>query len=207
MAGRGDGMADVFISYKRDDRVWAVLVDEALRSAGYSTWWDTSLVAGEYFNTAIDRELAGARCVVVIWSARAKTSRWVNAEAVSGFERDVLVAARVDGVALGYPFQTVQTADLRAARGIEDVISGIRGKIGAGLAQGQRFRLRFNGAWAYLDAAEQELPLQHVLAALGAYGPGIVVELNGEIVSEYEFDGIVVRAGDALDTVMFGVGA
>lgn len=123
-------MADVFISYKREDRAWAVRLDEALRAAGYSTWWDTSLVAGEHFNDAIDRELGDARAVVVVWSDAAKASRWVNAEAVSGFDRDILVSARIDGVALGYPFSVVQTVDLRAASGLAQVIDGVGRKLG-----------------------------------------------------------------------------
>lgn len=127
-------MADVFISYKREDRTWAERVDEALRAQGWSTWWDTSLVAGEHFNEAIDRELSAARCVVVIWSERARQSRWVNAEAVSGFDRDILVACRIDDVALSYPFSVVQTADLRRAP-LKAVCAGVAATLNPGAAE------------------------------------------------------------------------
>jgi hypothetical protein len=123
-------MAEVFISYKREDRPWAERVDAALKAAGLNTWWDTSLVAGEHFNAAIDRELQAASCVVVIWSEAAKVSRWVNAEAVAGFDRDILVGSRIDGVKLGYPFSVVQTVDLRAAGGLERLVDGVREKLG-----------------------------------------------------------------------------
>lgn len=126
-------MADVFISYKREDRDWAERVDRALRDAGFTTWWDTSLVAGEHFNEAIHRELQNANCVVVIWSERARQSQWVNAEAVAGFDRGILVSSRVDGVALGYPFSVVQTTDLRID-GANGIIEGARRIVGVSAA-------------------------------------------------------------------------
>lgn len=123
-------MADVFISYKREDRAAAERVDKALRARGWSTWWDTSLVAGEHFNEAIDRELAAARCVVVIWSEASRKSRWVNAEAVSGFDRGILVSCRIDDVALSYPFSVVQTADLRRG-GVDGISDGVHAALNA----------------------------------------------------------------------------
>lgn len=122
-------MADVFISYKREDRIWAERIAAALAAAGYTTWWDTSLIAGEHFNEAIDRELDAARCVVVIWSATARASRWVQAEAISGFERGILVAARLDDVRLGYPFEVVQTLLLRDVGDLTGILDGVRGKL------------------------------------------------------------------------------
>ena len=129
-------MADVFISYKRENRAVAEAIDNALRASGYSTWWDTSLIAGEHFNGAIERELAAARCVLVLWTEASHASQWVQAEAIEGFNRQLLVAARLDEVALKYPFGIVQTADLRgyqpgaAHEGIEQIIEGVSAKVG-----------------------------------------------------------------------------
>lgn len=123
-------MADVFISYKRADREWAERISGALRDVGISCWWDTSLVAGEHFNQAIDRELKDARCVVVIWSEQAHASRWVQAEALQGFERGILVASRIEDVALGYPFSAIKSVDLRTD-GVDAVVAGVQVKLGA----------------------------------------------------------------------------
>ena len=123
-------MADVFISYKRADTEWAERISGALRDAGVSCWWDTSLVAGEHFNQAIDRELRNCRCVVVIWSQAAGESRWVQAEALQGFERGILVAAQIEDVALSYPFSAIKMIDLRTA-GVEAVVEGVQTKLGA----------------------------------------------------------------------------
>ena len=130
-------MADVFISYKRADRAWAERISEALRDAGVSCWWDTSLVAGEHFNQAIDRELRGCRCVLVIWSEAAHDSRWVQAEALQGFERGILVATRIEDVKLGYPFSVVDSMDLRK-EAVEAVVSGIQARLGAPAAPRRR---------------------------------------------------------------------
>jgi hypothetical protein len=123
-------MADVFISYKRADTEWAERLSGALRDAGISCWWDTSLVAGEHFNQAIDRELRDCRCVVVIWSQAAAESRWVQAEALQGFERGILVATQLEDVTLSYPFSAIKTIDLRNA-GVEAVVEAVQTKLGA----------------------------------------------------------------------------
>jgi hypothetical protein len=43
-------MADVFISYKSEDREWAHKIDALIRPAGYTTWWDPSLQTGERYS-------------------------------------------------------------------------------------------------------------------------------------------------------------
>ena len=124
-------MADVFISYKHEDQRHAEVIAAQLHAAGYSTWWDTSLVAGETWNEAIRAELRQARCVVVLWSSLSWASRWVQAEAHAGFERDVLVAARIDDVVLEPPFNIVQTVDVGSDDGVAQLVLGVRRKIGA----------------------------------------------------------------------------
>lgn len=109
-------MADVFISYKREDRAWAEAASAKLVEAGWSTWWDTSLVAGERFSDVIGRELTGAKVVVVLWSSASLTSNWVKAEAQYAFDADKIVAARIEDVTPGFPFQSIQTCDLIATQ-------------------------------------------------------------------------------------------
>jgi len=122
-------MADVFISYARVDRRFAEQLDSALRARGLTTWWDSSLIAGDTWNEAIRSQLRTARCVVVIWSTASWNSRWVQAEAQSGFDRNVLVAGRADNVHLEPPFNIVQTADMRTQEGLNQVITGVARKL------------------------------------------------------------------------------
>jgi len=71
-------MADVFVSYARGDRNFARKLAAALESVGLTVWWDRDIPAGAAFDSAIERELDAARCVVVLWSATSTTSEWVR---------------------------------------------------------------------------------------------------------------------------------
>lgn len=87
-------MADIFISYKSQDRYWAVKIDALVRSAGYTTWWDTSLQTGERYNDRIAHELEQAKVSVVIWSARSWLSELVVAKEVPALAQEVSADGR-----------------------------------------------------------------------------------------------------------------
>ncbi|HOZ26222.1 MAG TPA: TIR domain-containing protein [Hyphomonadaceae bacterium] len=129
-------MADVFLSYKSDDRAAAQRVSDALAEAGYAVWWDTAVIAGEHFNSAVERELLAAKCVLVLWTHASHRSNWVQAEALHAFEKKNLVCARLDDVAVKYPFGSVQIADLRQwltgqdLAAIKSVLVGVGDKVG-----------------------------------------------------------------------------
>lgn len=129
-------MADVFISYKREDSAVAVALGTALQKVGFSVWWDASIKAGEYFDERLQREIAESRAVVVLWSRRSIKSRWVRAEALNGFTRELLVSVLIDDVEIGLPFNTVQAADMRGWNlvdshpGLTNLVDGIRDKLG-----------------------------------------------------------------------------
>lgn len=89
-------MAEVFISYARPDAQQAARVVEGLESAGHSLWWDSDLAVSDDFGMRIEEELAAARCVVVAWSAAARHSLWVRAEATAALEADKLVQVSLD---------------------------------------------------------------------------------------------------------------
>ena len=110
-------MADVFISYKREERNAVQRLASTLRSLGLDVWFDASMSAGETFSDEIDREVRGAKAMLVCWSPSARESRWVKAEALIGFQRDVLAAAYVagpDGFEPPTPFNSIHAEDLRA---------------------------------------------------------------------------------------------
>jgi hypothetical protein len=110
-------MADVFISYKREERAQIGHLAYALRALNLTVWFDAGLSAGEAFSDEIDKEVREAKAVLVCWSPTARESRWVKAEAEIGFGTDKLVAAYVagpDGFAAPVPFNTLHAEDLRA---------------------------------------------------------------------------------------------
>ena len=64
-------MADVFLSYAREDRDRAQRLASALESHGWSVWWDRNIVADQIFDQVIEHELDAAKRVVPRrWSAR-----------------------------------------------------------------------------------------------------------------------------------------
>lgn len=105
-------MADIFISYAREDRSVAEWLAHALEEHGWQVWWDRELLAGHDFTDRITAELAAARCVIVIWSAASITSGWVRDEAREGVERGVLVPVVVGGAEAPLGFRSIHAADL-----------------------------------------------------------------------------------------------
>jgi hypothetical protein len=80
-------MADVFISYKRDDKHLVGRIVNGLRTAELSVWWDADIAPRAPWEATIEDELRKARAVVVAWSKSSITSENVKAEA-RGAHRD-----------------------------------------------------------------------------------------------------------------------
>lgn len=112
--------ADVFISYRRDQREQVLVIAEKLQELGLSVWFDARLEAGTSFDEEINREVRSAKAVFVCWSPDAIQSRWVRAEASIGLERDVLVAAFLHPTELIPPYNLVHAANLEGWDGSHD---------------------------------------------------------------------------------------
>ncbi|HLL17298.1 MAG TPA: toll/interleukin-1 receptor domain-containing protein [Rubrivivax sp.] len=107
-------MTDVFISYANSDRKRAQQLANALSGRGWSVWWDRNIKAGQAFDEVIERELEGAKNIVVLWSAASIASEWVKNEAAFAAQRGVLVPVLIDHVKVPLEFRRKQTADLVA---------------------------------------------------------------------------------------------
>ena len=105
-------MTDIFISYASEDREYAGKLAQAFSAMGWSVWWDRRIIVGQTFDQTIERELAAAKSVVVLWSKYSITSEWVKNEAAVGAGRGVLVPASLERVQLPLEFRRKQTADL-----------------------------------------------------------------------------------------------
>jgi adenylate cyclase len=110
-------MADVFISYAREDAEAARRFADALETAGCSVWWDDALRSGEAFDESIERALREARAVVVLWSPRSVVSRWVRAEATQADRNHTLVPVTIEPCQRPIIFELTHTVDLSHWRG------------------------------------------------------------------------------------------
>jgi len=91
-------LADVFISYSREDQELVQSLAESLQAEGLSVWWDRNIGGGAEFATAIERELSAAKTVVVAWSTASIGSHWVRDEADYARGENKLLPLSLDGV-------------------------------------------------------------------------------------------------------------
>ena len=133
-------MAEIFISYARSTAAQAEQIAEALRGLGYDVWRDDELPAHRSYAEVIEERLKAARAVVVVWSAEAAKSEWVQSEADRARSDRKLVQLRLDDAALPMPFDRIQCADLSgwagdlAAPGWAKVAASIADLVGASRA-------------------------------------------------------------------------
>lgn len=107
-------MADVFVSYDKEDRADAERLVEALRAEGFSVWWDDLMSPHEPWDATIQRELDAARKVLVLWTPRSIESQWVREEALYArqFTPPKLVSTILDDCRVPIGFGLVQHLDL-----------------------------------------------------------------------------------------------
>lgn len=113
----GVRMADVFLSYKREERAAVERLANALRGLGLEVWFDAGLSAGEAFSDEINREVRAARAVLTCWSPGAAGSQWVKAEAQIGFGKKNLISIYIagpDGFEPPVPYNNLHMEDMRA---------------------------------------------------------------------------------------------
>jgi len=113
-------MADVVISYGRDQEPMAGIVARALEADGYSVWWDHDIPAHKAYAALIEEKFQGAKAVIVIWSPSAVKSEWVRAEADLARSQQKLIQISVQDTIPPLPFSQIQFAAISAWDGTPD---------------------------------------------------------------------------------------
>ncbi|MEI9888038.1 MAG: TIR domain-containing protein [Rhizomicrobium sp.] len=104
-------MADIFISYAREDREWVSKLADAIQAEGYTVWWDWDLLVGKRYRETIETELQVCKATVVVWSQHSIKSDFVRDEAEEGQQRNILVPVLKESVRPPAGFRQLQTAD------------------------------------------------------------------------------------------------
>lgn len=93
-------MADVFVSYKAEDRARVRPLVEALEADGLTVWWDAHIGGGDAWRETIAGQLDQATCVIVVWSKRSvgPDGSFVRDEATRALRRRAYLPVRIDKV-------------------------------------------------------------------------------------------------------------
>jgi hypothetical protein len=163
-------MADLFISYKSDDRPQVQLLVMALRKHGFSVWWDRDIEIDAPWEQTIERELRGAKASVVVWSPAAVVSNNVKSEARWARKEGKLVQVFIghcdpplffgehQGVNLeGWRGDTADHRFLTVAAAVTAIVEGKRPPRGVGYAPRSRQRWRTAAAGTSVAAVSLSL--------------------------------------------------
>ena len=113
-------MADIFISYAREDLERVRPIVGAIERSRYSVFWDRRIPSGMTWRQYIGNALDAAKCLVVVWSKYAIVSKFVIEEADEGNEREILVPVLIDEVKPPLGFRSIQCEDFRSWNGDPD---------------------------------------------------------------------------------------
>jgi serine/threonine-protein kinase len=113
-------VADVFVSYKREDAARVRKLVAALRDAGLDTWWDEDIPASAPWEATIEQALREAKAVIVCWSPASVASENVRSEARVAREDGRLIQVFLKPCSPPLFFGERQGVDLSAWRGKAD---------------------------------------------------------------------------------------
>src|SRR4030095_5166041 len=129
-------MADVFISYKREDRRAGERLAGALQQLGFDVWWDFELLSGENFRAAIRAVMDQCKAAEGVWSKPATESSCVLDEATYALRLGRLCPLRIEAVELPFGFGQIHAEDLSdwtgelSHSGFQNVVRSIEARVG-----------------------------------------------------------------------------
>lgn len=150
-------MADVFISYKRQDRPVVERLAGALQQLGFDVWWDFELLSGEDFRQVIRAVIDQCRAAVVVWSRASVESGFVLDEASYALRLGRLCPVRVEAVELPFGFGQRHVDDLSdwagelSHPGFQSLVRSIEDRVG------RKARLGADASTPERQAASAEL--------------------------------------------------
>lgn len=130
-------MADIFLSYAREDRAKAEQIAKALGNAGYDVFWDIEIPPGASWADFLAEKLSQSKAALVLWSSTSTASQWVREEARLARDRGKLIPVMIEDCAPPFGFGEIQAANLAGWNGEADnphwklLLEGIQRAVGA----------------------------------------------------------------------------
>ena len=111
--------ADIFLSYKAEDRRRVEPLVAALEAEGFSVWWDAHIGGGTHWREDIQDHLDAAKCVMVAWTKRSvgHDGDFVRDEATRARKRGTYLPVRLEAVEPPLGFGEVQALSLHGWKG------------------------------------------------------------------------------------------
>jgi len=113
-------MADVFLSYAREDAARAQQIAEGLEAEGVDVFWDNEIPPGSTWADYIESKLTQCKALIVLWSEHSTKSQWVREEARLGRDKGVLIPVMIDASTPPFGFGELQAANLTDWQGQRD---------------------------------------------------------------------------------------
>ncbi len=110
-------MADIFLSYSREDQARARTIATALSAAGFNVFWDTEIPPGKSWADVLEQKLSESKAAIVLWSKTSVASQWVREEARMARDRGKLLPILIEECSPPFGFGEIQAADLTNWRG------------------------------------------------------------------------------------------
>lgn len=102
----------VFISFKTEEREFASKLKTALINHGYKVWWQEEIQCGQEWHGEIDKAIAEAGAVIVLWSNESLNSTWVRHEASQAIIKKIYTPVRIEVMEIESPFNREQATDM-----------------------------------------------------------------------------------------------
>jgi uncharacterized membrane protein YhaH (DUF805 family) len=198
-------MADIFISYAREDAARAQTIARALEASGYDVFWDREIPPGLTWADFLEQKIGAAKRVLVLWSAASTQSQWVREEARMGRDSGKLIPVMLDGVQPPFGFGEVQAANLSDWNGRTDhpawarLDAALRAALGMPAAP-PRPAADFSAA----AAPAHRSPLEHVQHCIRLYADGKGRARRTEYWWFAAFQAVMIIAASVADMITFG---